>query len=434
MISILAIGLFACKDPNSGVALDKETLARQAVDTVIPGGENNARITTALLSLLSDAGLEEAETSAVLLALMRDETPSKYEYALIDVAAGVMRAEHTSSYRAALTTVASAVSPELAGAIYYAAAKKENADLPYTLEDCRKLASLILSQSAAFNVDLLEDVTQTGTLRMSEKEASTAILSLAASLRKAVGITQGAKNYLYDLANAKIDELSVDEETATEEEREAMLRVRTLLRSLAAGLRDHYDLVLTYAAEYFSAGDARILLGQTYEQKESTVYYGYRDADWSSVEISEEDYLARRGGYDRYLERRVNRNGVSVNGTFLPISDEDAELTDRIYRLNVAYKAYNALSAADKTAFSAALPELMAILSENQGVVADLVGRPIIEDSGAPAASLSDLLAALPAALRYDVSDGISAEERTAAKSVIAVFESYLHGYLPRVY
>ena len=430
---IVSIGLFACKDKDVNGRESLIELSARAVETVIPKGGNNAEIATALPSLFAEAGLEEAESTAVLLALIDDEAPMKYEYALTDATAGVMRAEHAASYRAALTAIAGAVSPEVAGAVYYAATKKENADLPYTLEDCRKLASLILSQNAAFDLNILENAAQSGTFSMSEKEANTAILSLAASLRKAVGITQGAKDYLCDFANAKIDELSEGEDLS-EETQTALLRLRTLLRSLVAGLRDRYDLALIYAAEYLSAGDARILLGQQYDRQEVAVYYGFRYADRSSEEITKEDYLAHRGDYDEYLERRMTRKGVTVNGLFLAVTDEDEERTDRIYRLSVAFRAYNALGDSDKTALRAALPELFAILSENQSVVAELTERPIIEDSGAPAASLDDLLAALPSALTYDATDGITDAERAVATNVLEVFESYLHGYLPRVY
>ena len=432
LILILAIGLFACKKDPVDASESTDELALKSVNVVTPGGENNQKIAADLLALLREAGLEEAEMRAVLSALACDDS-AKYEYALIDLSAGVFRAEHTASYRAALQTIAGAVSPELAGSVYYTAVKRERTELPYTLDDCKKLSSLILSETSAFDLDLLGDLSEAKTLSMNEKEATTALLSFAASLRQAIGISQGAKDYLYSLAEAKIAELQSSE--ITDEATQASLsELRSFLRSLASHLRDRYDLVLTYAAEYLSSAEARLLIGLSYERQESVVYYGYRYDDWSKTAISEEDYRARRGDYDEYLEVQTTLKGFTVNGRFFAVSDEDAAVADRVYRLNLAYKAYQALDAGKRSAFRAALPDLFEILAQNQGIVADLLDREIIEDSGAPGASFDELLAALPAIAEYDVTDGITANERAAAESTLAVFERYLHGYLPRVY
>jgi len=432
LILILMIGLFACKKDPLPTQESTEELAAKTVETIIPGGENNAKIASDLLALLREAGLEDAETRAVLTAL-DTEGSAKYEYALIDISAGVLRAEHDNSYLAALQAISGAVSPDLAGAIYYTAAKRERADLPYTLDDCKKLASLILSQTAAFDFDLLNGLSETPTLSMSEKEATTALVSLAASLRQAVGISQSAKDYLYSLAENRIAELNGSDD-ATDESQATLTQLRNLLSSLAAGLRDRYDLALTYAAEYLSAADARLLLGQAYERQETVIYYGYRRSDWSKTPISEEDFRARRGGYDDYLEIETTLKGFTVNGRFIAVSDVDAAQADRVYRLNLAYRAYNALDDASKSAFRASLPDLFEIFKQNQGIAADLLNREIIEDSGAPAASFDDLLAALPAIADYDVTDGVTEAERTTAEQTLAVFERYLHGYLPRIY
>ena len=434
LLLILSIGLFACKDKDAEARVTKEELAARTVDAIAPEGAENAKLASDLLSLLDEAGLEEAETTAVLTALLTDKEATKYYYALFDLSEKVFRSEHAATYRETLSKVAQAVSPEVAGAVYYAAAKRENDSLPYTLEDCRKLASLLLSQNAAFNADLLESSSKGDALPLSEKEATTAVLSLAASLRKAVGVTQGAKDYLYERANAKIGELVTESEETSAETKDALLRLRTLVGSLVTQLRDNYDLALTFAAEYLSAAGARILLGQPYERRECTVYYGYRYADWSKTPISQEDYLARRGDYDEYLAIESNVKGFTVNGEFVIISDQDAETADRIYRLNVAYRTYSLLGESEKAQIRTALPDLLAILGENQGVVAELTGRPIIDDSGAPASTLEELLTVLPQTATYDVTDGITDEERSAAANVTALFESYLHGYMPRVY
>lgn len=432
LILILAIGLFACKKDPTPTNESVDDLALKTVNEVIEEGENNVEYANKLLSLLRDAELEDAEIYAALNAL-RGENSAKYEYAVIDVSAGVLRAEHTASYRAALQAIAGAVSPDIAGAVYYAAVKRERTELPYTLDDCKKLSSLILSQTSAFDLNLLDDLSEKKTLSMNEKEATTAIVSLAASLRQAIGITQGAKDYLYSLATARIAELQADED-ASEETKESLSTLRAFLTAISAHLRDRYDLALTYAAEYLSAADARLLLGQSYERQESVVYYGYRYDDWSKTPISEEDFRARRGGYDEYLEMQTTLKGFTVNGRFYAVSDEDAATMDRVYRLNLAYRAYSALDDGKKSAFRAALPDLFQILVQNQAIVADLLNREIIEDSGAPAASFEELLAALPAIADYDVTDGITEAERTAAAQTLAVFEKYMHGYLPKIY
>ena len=432
LILILAIGLFACKEHPTDTSETTDELALKTVNVVIPNGENNQKIATDLVALLTEAGLEEAEIRAVLTALGGDDAV-KYEYALIDLSAGQLRAEHTDSYRSALQAIAGAVSPELAGGVYYTAAKRERAELPYTLEDCKKLSSLILSETSAFDLDLLDGLSEAQSLSMNEKEATTALVSLAASLRQAIGVSQGAKDYLYSLAASRIGQLQADE-GASEEVETSIGQLQDFLRSLIAQLRDRYDLALTYAAEYLSTADARILIGLTYERRESVVYYGYLYSDWSKTPISEEDYLARRGGYDEYLEVQTTLKGFTRDGSFYVVSDEDAAIAERVYRLNLAYRAYSALKDGMKSAFRAALPDLFEILTQNQGIVADLLNREIIEDSGAPAASFDELLSALPAIADYDVTDGITETERAAARSTLAVFERYLHGYLPRIY
>ena len=123
-----------------------------------------------------------------------------------------------------------------------------------------------------------------------------------------------------------------------------------------------------------------------------------------------------------------------MNGEFLPISDADASLAERTYRLALAYRAYLALDQASQAEFRAALPELLLILAEDQGSVATALNRPLIEDSGEPAATLDELLTALPAILDFDATDGVTAEERAAATRAAETTERYLHGYLPRVY
>ena len=192
-----------------------------------------------------------------------EENP--FEKTFLDLSAKTYLEEHASAYRAALAVVSSAVSPELAGTVYYKAASASADSLPYTLDDCKKLSSLLLSQDSAFGSDALDRMIAGEYNGVNERQATTALRSVSASLRKAIGISQSAKNYLYTLAEEGFDRLLAASDLG-EENLDAAQQAKDLVLRLVAALRDRYDLIVTYAAEYLSAADARLILGLPYEK------------------------------------------------------------------------------------------------------------------------------------------------------------------------
>lgn len=432
MILVLTTSFFSCKkkDPTSTERSESE-LAIAAVTAAIPDGEDNDAIASSLLSLLHDAGMEKAEIVAVLLAFEKEGTT--LAPALLALQSGAYGEDNSSACFVALQTIANAVSPEVAGDVFFTAAMKGKDSLPYTRSDCNKIASLILGQDTPFGADLLEEIRQGDYSSTNEKELNTLLLSLASSLRKAVGISAGAKEYLSSLAETAIQSLLSGEELS-DQTAATLAKGKALMLSLLGVLRDGYDVILTYAANFLSYSDARLILGLPYEKQEATLYYGYRYATWESVLITKEEYEARSGDYDDYFLTEVTQKGFTVGGDFRVISEEDADLADRVYRLLSSYRAYSALTDKEKSAFLLSLDAFLTALSSEQELVAAFLDRTLIEESGASAASAEEMISALAGLASFDATDGVSEGERTAASQAIGVFESYLHGYLPKIY
>ena len=433
LILALSAGFFACKEKEAPVAeKDKSTLAAMLVDAAFPEERTDKdAIKNALLNLLDEADLEDAEAISLLSELSK--TPSAVKDALLDVKAGDFSLDRAASYRTALQAVASSVSPEIAGAIYFAAASKTGKELSYTSADCQKIASLILGQDAAFGSELLEKLLDGDLDNVNEKQVNTFMITLVASLRKAVGISTGAKDFLYTLAEQAINALWADT-SLTDETQQALQKGKTLLLSLAALVRNGYDLILSCTADFLAQADSRLLLGLPYEKQEQVVYYGYTSATWKKTIITKTQYEAREGGYDEYLAVEATVKGFVVDGVFRPITDEDAFLADQAYRLKTAYDAYNLLSDQTKQDLLDLLNEGLNTLATEQELVASLLDRPVLEDNGIAGASFNDLLAAIPALASFDATDGITDAERAAAENAVARFESFLHGYLPKVF
>ena len=431
LVALLAT-VFACKEKAKRTSeLTVEQLALKFVNESVDGEEDNAAIASALLSLLQRAGLENAEIRATLLAL--DESEDDFSAALSDLV-GTFQSEHSAQYYAFLRVIGRTVSPEYAGVVFYTARNDGSTTLPYTLEDCRKIATLLFSQDAAFGSDMLEDYLEEGYTTANERQVTTFLLSFSAALQKAVGLSASAKEYLYSLMENGLENV-LPEDLATELDPAIVTQGTGILLKLAACLRDSYDVSLGYAAAYLSAADARLLLGLPYEKKESTLYYGYYYEDWQMVPLSKEDYEARVGDYDEHLTKTSTNKGFTVKGEFLPFSEKEVALAERVYRLDLAYRAYQTLTAEEQTAFRTALPAFLNILGEEQAFVAALLDRPVLqEESDLVAADLDELLTALSAIGSFDATDGISTEERAVATQASEVFERYLHGYLPKIY
>ena len=434
MVLALSAGFFACNesDPVPQNAIGKEALAANLVAAAFPDGEANEGISAAILSLLADAKLEDAESIALLTALI--EKGETFADVYLDIKANDYTLEHAALYRDALAAVAASVgSPEVAGRIYYAAAKKRDADLPYTSADCEKLAALLLGQNLAVGNDILEALLDGDTENLNQKEVNTLMLTLVSALKKAVGISAQAKDYLLSLATSAMDELAGEKELTAE--LAALLEEnKAYLRSLVSAFLAGYDEILSFAADFLDKADASLFMGLPYEKEERVVYYGYTYADWKATVITKEQYDARSGGYDEYVAREATVKGFTVNGTFIVVTEEDARLADNAYRLYTAYTAYAAMSLDGKSALQRALNEILTVLGGAQDTLSYLFDRELIENSGAPAATFDEMIAALPALSSFNATDGISEAERSAASQAISTFESFLHGYLPLLF
>lgn len=432
-ILALSAGFFACEEkaPSTPETLDKDALALSLTRAAFQGDEAYDDVANALLSLLSDAGTEDAESIALLSALK--EKGDAFAEVYLDIKNNSYTIERAALYRDALSTVAASVgSPEVAGRIYYAAAKKYREDTPYTLSDCEKLAALLLGQNMAVGGDILEALLNGNTDSLNQKEVNTLMLTLVSAFKKAVGISPQAKEYLLSLASSALDEL---EEKGADPQISALLEEnKAYLRSLLSAFLGGYDAILSFTSDFFDKADASLFMGLPYEKEERVVYYGYKYDGWKTTIITKEQYDARSGGYDEYIAREATVKGFTVDGTFIVFTEEDARLADNAYRLYTAYTAYLATSPEAKSALQRALDEILTVLSGAQDTLSYLFDRELIENSGAPAATFDELIAALPALSSFNATDGIGDEERSAASQAISTFESFLHGYLPKVF
>ncbi|HCU56223.1 MAG TPA: hypothetical protein DIC18_02675 [Clostridiales bacterium] len=431
LLCLLSAGLFACDENGQAVTLSQEELALQCVNAAFPAGEDNASVATSLLSLFKEAGLEQAEMRTALLALKEHAT--EIGEALLALKNNDFSEEGYSLYRPALQVVADSVSPDVAGSVFYTVANRLFEELPYTKEDCKKLASLLLGQDAAFGTSLLDSLLAGELSSIGERQITTALYGLSASLRAAVGISNGAKETLRSFLNSIIENYSAEEETDPDMQ-EVVERSKNLLTSLSDLLVLHYDELLTYGAEYLSVGGARALLGLPYEKQERTLYYGYLYSEWEATLISEEQYQAREGGYDEYLSLRRIVSGFTVNGQFLYFTDEETSLANKVYRLYAAIRAYDAVSDEKQTALLAAFNELLSAFTDEQDLLSSLLDKELIEEVQKEPVSQNEMLAALRSLSSFDATDGLTEKEKADALSSIAVFEGYLHAYLPKIF
>ena len=435
LLLAFSAGAFACKktvEPTE--TTDKAALSLLAADAVFSEGrEDKSEIATAFLSFLEIAELEDAEIVAVLNEIISNDNAGALAYALVDVKQGNYLLDHIESYRDALQLIAKAVSPEMAGKVFYVAAKKTGDDLPYSESDCEKLSALIFGQDLSFGSDFIDAVIGGETYTLNEKQVNTLMVTLVAGLRKAVGLSASAKQYLYTLASDALNAFS-DEEVFTDELKDTLEENSTYFLSLLSVFLNGYDVWLSFAADYLDSADARFFMGFPYEREERVVYYGYSYDDWTATMITKEEYDAHAGDYDTYFPMEATVKGFTVNGEFIIISDEDAELADNVYRLNVAYQTYAALSEQAKADFRENVDLLLTALAEEQDFLAAILEKEPIEDTGVPGATFDEMIAALPDLATFDVTNGVDNEERTAAKGAIALVEKYLHGYLPKIY
>ena len=432
LILALAASVFACHKQKPTQEKSLATLAAETVSALLPEEKDQEGVATALLALFEQSELEEQESRTLLSALA--EAGESVATALTDLAKKTYSQENADAYLAALQCAANAVSPEIAGSLFFHAASQVKEDLPYTLLDCQKLSALVLGQNDAFGGDVLDELLDGNYSRVNEKQINTLLLTLSSSLRQAVGISQGAKEYLFTLAQESLQSFSADR-FSNEQTKEVVNQSKDILLLLAALLRDGFDSILGYAADFLAVADAKLFLGLGYEKKELTLYYGYQYEGWVVTPLTKEQFEARDGDYDEYVSLDKTLKGFTVNGDYITITDEDAALADDVYRLMTAYRVYSTLSEERKQAFEDTLSSFLSILAQDQALVAALLDRPLIEGlTVAGGFAFPEVVSALSALEGFDATDGVSESERAAAKRAITILESYLHVYLPKVF
>ena len=433
LVLALAASIFACrKQEPTQPQKDLPTLAQEVVTAAFPEQSDTKGIADALLALLEKSELEEQESRALLAALA--EKGEEIAPALTDLTANSFSKQNAAAYRTALQCAASTVSPEIAGSLFFHAAEQTQEDLPYTLSDCQKLSSLILGQDDTFGSDVLDDLLDGNYTQVSEKQINTLLLTLSSSLRQAVGISAGAKEYLFTLAQTSVRDFSTDN-FSSDKTKEVIDQSKGILLLLASLVRDSYDSILSFTADFLAAADAKLFLGMGYEKKEVTLYYGYLYENWQAIPLTEAQFTAREGDYDEYISMDKTLKGFTVNDAFVTVSEEDATLADSTYRLTTAYRVYSALTEEEKQAFQSALSSFLSILAQDQALVAALLDRPLIEElTVAGGFAFPEVVSALSSLVDFDATDGVSESERAAAQRAINVWESYLHIYLPKVF
>jgi len=434
MLCALSAGLFACKkkNPSPSGKVTEEDLALQTVNEAIPNGEDNAATAKALLALFRKADMEEGEIVDALSALKAKG--KSVAPAMIAVEEKLYTTDLFPAIRDALQVVADAVSPEVAGEVFYAAATDYSSKVPYTLSDCRKLAAFYFSQNTTFGSNVLNDVLNGEVYPASRKELNTVLVTLSASLHSMAGISEEARNYLSELAKSGISSLVTTQEKLSDESQAIIDKSKALLYSVFDVLRDHYDLSLTYFSNFLSFSDARLFLGSEYDKKELTLYYGYHYDGWTVTEITEEQYTKQEGDYDEYVMKTFPMKGHYVGDDFVGISDKDVLLAEKAYRFHLAYRAYRALTEEEKAEFRTALHEILTLLSEDPDFLATMLKRDKIKPTGTIGATFDEMLNAFSSLADIDPTDGFDNQERDKAKSAERLFESYLHGYLPELF
>lgn len=425
-------GLFACKNKEPVTPdKDKNTLAVMLVNEVFKDErDDKEQIKGALLALLEDAELEDAEAISILSGMI--DNADSLANPLLDLKNNEYSTEHIEVYRRALQLIANAVSPEMAGRVFYAAASKTQESLAYSRSDCEKIASLFFGDNDLFDIEL--DLVQRQTSNLNEKQLNTAMITIVSALRKAVGISEGARGFLRGLSARMIDEVfDTENETLDAETRDAMQQSKDFLLALAGVFLDNYDRILSFTADYLAQADARLFLGLPYEKKECTTYYGYDYATWHRTAITKEQYEAREGGYDEYIKIDDTLKGFTVNGTFVPIDDEDAALADKAYRLSAAHRAYALLDEAQKETFKETAHAVLSVLATKEAAVAAMIERSMSDTPATATVSIEELIASLPALSAFDATDGVSEEEHNLALDTVLTFIDYLHGYFPRI-
>ena len=416
VIAGVMLGVFACKDTPAVVSdVDVETLAAEVLDAALPGGEDNAEIAGDLLFFAEKANIETTDAVAILLTFKENAE---------DLGAA-FTALHTNEYdetakrqtEKALSYVAAAVSADVAGDLFYAVMNERESSLPYTLSDCRKVATLYFTFYREAEGYSVADILSGDFSQFSEGEINTLLRSLAASLRAVKGLSSECKAYFLEKA-LLADDTGIPVSVGSVD----VALLKEYINKALTSLFEGYESFLSFGAAFAANASAEIFLGASYDKQETTIYYGYDYDDWTMTEISKEEYeayLTDHQGYDTAFAVEKMMNGYyDAEGIFRVLSDKDVELADRAAYLRTLYQAYAAITDTEKSEFA-----------QNIQAFLELCG----EDGAASEYSFDDVAAALSHLVGFNAKDGITEAERTAATQAIDAFDGYVYAYLPHL-
>lgn len=433
MIASLLLGVFACKEtPEELPPVDVDSLAAEVVTAALPNGEDNEAIKTDLLRYMTKAEVEKADVVAILFAFK--------EHA--DEIGALLTALHTEEFddtakgeiADALALVATAVSADVAGDLYYAVASDLESDLPYTLSDCRKVATLYFTFYREIEGYSFTDLMKGDLKGLGEREINTLLVSLASSLRAVKGLSADSKAYLMEKALLLSDGIEgtsgISQEDAT--------ALKTYIDRFVTLFFDGYEPFVSYGAAFAANASAETFLGATYAREETTVNYGYDYDTWEMTVLTEkeyESYLATKEGYDTAFPVEEMAEGYYENGTFHALSKSDIALAKKAGLLRVVHAAYAALSDEEKDAFKTHTEALLSFAAEDEAMTAALFGVRLSETpSNESTISFDELKTVLSALADFDSRSGITDEERTAATAAVNAFSDYMRGYFPHLF
>ncbi len=432
-VLVLVTGLFSCdKEREPDASTDLNALSLEVTSAAIPEGDTNAEIAEKLLSALTEAGFEKAEIVASLRALK--EKANGITDVLIGLYDGAFSKESIKTVYVALGAIANAVSPERAGELYYSVASSISTDLPYSQADCRKVASLLFALNADLDDSFVSGIFNDGLSSVGTKELNTLFQSLSASLIQTKTISDGAKAFLYEQLTQVIDEYEIPSDF-TPEQVENMLAVKQYFKDLAKVILDHFEAAISYASAFFESASARLVHGGSYVKTDEVLYYGYVYETWNATQITKEEYEARAGEYDDYFMLEGTALGYYNGDRFVKIPNKDVELGEKVYTLQVLYRAYQKLSTSEKNAFDLFADACCTVLSRDEASLSALLNLPAHDPvQGAETATWSELLTALSTLSSFNSLDGVTVNESQTAFAAIAVCESYLRYYFPHLF
>jgi len=430
----LLLGLFACEDIPTTPPADLTALTSETVAKALPNSEEKDAIAAAVTALFDSAATEDADREAVLLALK--ENASVIGAALIALHTKTYDSAAKEASEKALSLIANAVSADLAGELFYYAAANVKATLPYTVSDCKKVATLYFTLLGENEQTALGAFLNGNASNLGERELNTILLSLAASLRAVTGLTAESKAFLLTYLTEEIDSVSLPESISEEN----VTQAKSYLSNLLTALFDGYEPFVTYLAAYCSNADAELFLGAKFEQRDVTKYFSYDYDTWTATELSYEDYqrLANENGDDgenKYFSADLTVSGYLQGSVFHEVKKSDITLAQKVQKLKVAYQAYRSMTTAEQTAFATALDDALKVVARDPMIASAFLKKTLHEkDESITSATLNELLTALAPLSAFNVKDGVTDTERTSAENALNVFEKFMHGYLPNLY